>query len=177
MVKYYNLINKLLKNRNQYIWYACYGSNINYDRFMLYINGGKYATKKGCSDKSRPLEFKKYIFKHPIYFAGESKNWTGGMAFLDYKKIGKCYGKIYKIKLSQFIEIYEQENKLYNHVLLLDYIDDIPVLTFTSRIRLNNLLNNPSSRYIQIIVKGLKDLNYNLTKNQIDNYFRNKEEI
>ena len=30
-----------------YVWYACYGSNINYDRFMLYINGdmnGKYST-------------------------------------------------------------------------------------------------------------------------------------
>ena len=24
---------------NKCVWYACYGSNINYERFMYYING------------------------------------------------------------------------------------------------------------------------------------------
>ena len=46
-------------NREDYVWYACYGSNINYERFMYYINGdkkGKYSTINGCEDKSEPIE-------------------------------------------------------------------------------------------------------------------------
>lgn len=59
-----------------YVWYACYGSNINYDRFMKYINGDeRYSTSEGCDDKSLPLEERQYIFEHPIYFAGESRIW------------------------------------------------------------------------------------------------------
>ena len=77
-----NLLNKdyLVKyDDNQYVWYACYGSNINYDRFMYYINGdinGKFSEFNGCKDKSLPLEVKQYIFKHPVYFAGISKRWV-----------------------------------------------------------------------------------------------------
>ena len=42
-------------NDNDYVWYGCYGSNINYDRFMLYIKGdnsGIYSSSEGCEDKS-----------------------------------------------------------------------------------------------------------------------------
>lgn len=28
-------------SENDYVWYACYGSNINMDRLMIYINGDK----------------------------------------------------------------------------------------------------------------------------------------
>ena len=160
-------------NEEEYVWYACYGSNINYNRYMMYINGGKYATEEGCQDKSEPLEYRKYIFDHPIYFAGESRKWTGGMAFLDYENEGKSYGKIYKIKMSQFKTIFEQENELYNVIVLLDYIEDLPVLTFTSKNKLNNLLNNPSHRYTSIIKEGLNDLEYGLTENEINEYLRN----
>lgn len=162
-------------NDEEYVWYACYGSNINYTRYMMYVNGGKYATKEGCQDKSEPVEYRKYIFNHPIYFAGESKIWTGGMAFLDYENKGKSYGKIYKIKMSQFKRIFEQENELYNAIVLLEYIDNLPVLTFTSKNKLNNLLNNPSNKYISIIKEGLYDLNYGLTENELTNYLKNKE--
>ena len=67
---------KLIKEKDldkysdeDYVWYACYGSNINYNRFMYYINGDiseKYSTINGCVDKSKPIEEKKYIFKCPI---------------------------------------------------------------------------------------------------------------
>lgn len=70
---------------------------------MYYINvdiNKKYSTANGCKDKSLPLEERKYIFKHPIYFAGNSKRWSGGMFFLDYEYDGKSYGKIYKLKMS-----------------------------------------------------------------------------
>lgn len=161
---------------NCYVWYACYGSNINFKRFMYYINGDeneKYSTNKGCTDKSLPIEERKYIFNRPIYFAGKSKRWGGGMAFLDYEHAGKSYGKIYKLKLSQFKEILQQEqsNRLYDAILLIDYIDKIPVLTFTAKYKLKNLAN-PSDKYIKVIEDGLIDLYDNLDKKEIEEYLK-----
>ena len=83
-------------NENEYVWYACYGSNINIDRLMIYINGdqnGKFGHVEGCSDKSKPLEAKPYIFNCSIYFAKHSNRWNGGVAFLDYEHNGQSYGK------------------------------------------------------------------------------------
>ena len=163
-----------------YIWYACYGSNINYERFMYYINGDsteRYSAIKGCEDKSLPLEERRYIFGCPIYFAGNSKRWGGGMAFLDYENNGKSYGKIYKIKMSQFKGILEQEQrcKIYDCILLVDYIQDLPVFTFTAKHKLSHLLNEPSETYVDVIRNGLIDLYGEHIKNEnITEYLKNK---
>ena len=150
-------------NDEDYVWYACYGSNINYDRFMYYINGDldeKYSSINGCVDKSKPVEEKKYIFKCPIYFSGESKKWGGGMAFLDYENSGNAYGKIYKVKMIQLKGVLEQEQqrKLYDTILIVDYVDNIPVFTFTTKHKLDDKLNQPSKAYIEVIKEGLLDL-------------------
>lgn len=172
-----DFINKI--NNDDYVWYACYGSNINFERFMYYINGDKsekYSTSKGCEDKSLPIEYRKYIFDCPIYFAGNSKRWNGGgFAFLDYENKGKSYGKIYKLKMSQFKDILEQEQrcKLYDAIILVDYIENLPILTFTAKHRLNNLLNQPSNKYVEVIGKGLLDLYEDLNKEQIKKYLTN----
>lgn len=166
-------------NDEDYVWYACYGSNINYERFMYYINGDineKYSTFDGCSDKSLPVEQKPYIFECPIYFAGNSKKWNGGgFAFLDYEHNGKSYGKVYKLKMSQFKDILKQEQRciLYDAVLLVDYIEDIPVFTFSAKHKLNDLLQEPSEQYIEIIKKGLLDLYDSLDDEKINNYLTN----
>lgn len=166
-------------SNEDYVWYACYGSNINYNRFMYYINGDineKYGTINGCVDKSKPIEEKKYIFKCPIYFAGTSKRWGGGMAFLDYENNGLAYGKIYKIKMSQLKEILKQEQrcKLYDIILLVDNVDKLPVFSFTSKHRLNDILNQPSSLYVDVIKEGILKLYSELGSNQVENYLRNK---
>ena len=40
------------------VWYASFGSNINVDRFLCYIRGGKPAlsndTERGCRDTRSP---------------------------------------------------------------------------------------------------------------------------
>lgn len=167
-------------NKDSYVYYACYGSNINFERFMYYINGDKYekySTIKGCEDKSLPIEEKQFIFKCPIYFAGNSKRWGGGMAFLDYENSGKSYGKIYKLKMSQFMGVLEQEQrcKLYDAIILVDYIDNLPVFTFTSKHRLSNLLNQPSNKYIEVIRNGLLDLYDDLTNESIEKYLTNTD--
>ena len=44
----------------KYVWYACYGSNLLRERFMLYIQGGfcRFNNREytPCNDKSAPLE-------------------------------------------------------------------------------------------------------------------------
>ena len=165
--------------KEDYVWYACYGSNINYERFMYYINGdieGKYSTINGCEDTSEPIEERKYIFECPVYFAGNSKRWgEGGFAFLDYEHEGKSYGKLYKVKMNQFKGILEQEQrcKLYDAILLVDYIEGLPVFTFTAQHKLNDLLQNPSIQYVEVIKKGLLSLYDNMDSNQIDAYLKN----
>ncbi|MBR2704534.1 MAG: hypothetical protein IKE91_03600 [Clostridia bacterium] len=151
---------------NQYegyshVWYACYGSNINYDRFMKYINGDeKYSTSEGCEDKSEPLEERQYIFEHPIYFAGKSQIWGGGVAYLDYERPGRSYGKLYKVTMKQFEGILKQEQRaqLYNTILLVDTIDNLPVFSFTAKHRIDELLSEPSKEYLDVINKGIDDL-------------------
>lgn len=172
-----NYFNKY--DNEQYVWYACYGSNINYERLLYYINGDKnekYGTSYGCRDKSLPLEERQYIFNNPIYFASNSKKWGGGIAFLDYEHNGKSYGKIYKIKISQFIDILQQEqrNKLYDTILLVDYIENLPIFTFTAKHKLYDLLNEPSDKYIEVINKGLHNLYKHLSEDEIKSYFENK---
>lgn len=166
-------------NIEDYVWYACYGSNINYKRFMYYINGdisGKYSSINGCIDKSVPIEQRQYIFECPIYFAGNSKRWNGGgFAFLDYEHNGKSYGKIYKLKMSQFMGVLEQEQKckLYDVILLVDYIENIPVFTFTAKHKLYSLLQEPSIEYIEVIKEGLLSLYDNMDSNKIKDYLKN----
>ena len=179
------LINKDYLNKykdEDYVWYACYGSNINYKRFMYYINGDpnkKYSESSGCKDKSLPKEERQYVFENPIYFAGHSKKWGCGVAFLDYEHKGKSYGKIYKIKMNQFKEILEQEqkNKLYDAILIVDYIDDLPVFTFSAKHKLYDLLNKPSDLYIEVIKKGLMDLYDEKDQKEINIVLEKYEEI
>ena len=83
-------------SNEDYVWYACYVSNINYNRFMYYINGDineNYGTINGCVDKSKPVEEKKYIFKCPIYFSGESKNGVEEWLSLITKIVVMLMGK------------------------------------------------------------------------------------
>ena len=156
------------------IWYLCYGSNINIDRFMIYINGdgnGHYADKKGCSDKTKPVDSKPYIIRRRIYFAKHSGKWNGGVAFLNYRSIGKTYGKIYKIKKSQFLDVFKQEHRLkdYDTILYVGKYNKVPIYTFTSTYKLNDI-EKPSKEYLEVIRKGIKDTYINLSNKQIEKY-------
>lgn len=159
-----------------YIWYACYGSNINYKRFLYYINGDKerkYSMASGCNDKSKPLKSAAFIFDCPIYFAGYSKRWDGGMAFLDYENEGRSLGKLYKIKMGQFKDVLKQEQscKLYDAIVFVDKYDGLPVFTFTASHRLEDI-TLPSMQYCNVIKNGLLKLFKNLNDEIIKRYFK-----
>ncbi len=171
MEKIYD-INKY--NDNDYIWYACYGSNINTDRLMIYILGDKnkkLGSENGCSNKDRPLDERPYKFIFPIYFAGHSTKWNGGMVFLDYEHSGSSYGKIYKIRMSQFRDILKQENDAYDLVLYLGDYDNIPIFTFTADHKRGDF-EPPSKEYCDVIKKGILDTYKNLDRNLLDDYFK-----
>ena len=163
-------------SNDEYVWYLCYGSNINIDRFMMYINGdknGHFAHKEGCQEHSKPIDSKPYIIRRRIYFAKHSGKWNGGVAFLNYRSLGKIYGKIYKIKKSQFLDIFKQEHhfKDYNTILYVGKYNKVPIYTFTSIYKLNDL-EKPSDRYIEVIRKGIMETYKNLSTKQIDKYLK-----
>lgn len=140
-----------MKNiETEYVWYACYGSNINKERFMIYINN--------CSDKTPPVEDRPYKFKHSIYFAKSSANWEGcGVAFLDDSCEGEAFGRIYKITRKQYEEVMQQEGPKYRKKIYLGETDGLPMYTFTDTQK-NEPLHTPSSDYFSTILSGLQEV-------------------
>lgn len=144
-------IMEMLQNRNntesEYVWYACYGSNLSRERFMIYINR--------CEDQTPPVEDRPYLFNHSIYFAKHSTTWEGAKAFLDDTEPGLAYGRIYKVTREQYEGIKLQEGSDYRKPLFLGMIDEISVYSFTDFQK--NEKKMPSDDYYNVILKGLKE--------------------
>ncbi|MGX1752144.1 hypothetical protein [Sphingobacterium sp. NPDC055346] len=64
-----------MMDKNDKVWYACYGSNLLKDRFYCYIQGGQPAGAntiyEGCTDKSLPIDEENIIINAELYFAKE----------------------------------------------------------------------------------------------------------
>jgi len=146
------------------VWYASYGSNMLYERFMCYIVGGMFAANGknylGCTDKSPPRDNKAFIFPYELYFGNESSSWGGsGVAFLDSGKSGDCLGRMYLVTEEQFCEIQSQEGcgiNWYNTVLPLGDSNGWPIKTFTNNVRRPD--NKPSQSYLQVILDGMREM-------------------
>lgn len=133
-----------------YVWYAAYGSNINKNRFMQYINS--------CSDKSAPIEDMPYIIPYELYFASISRTWDHkGVAFINDNKYGVTLGRVYKITMSQFLEIQSMEGSKYTKKVKLEDLDGIPVFTFTS-VNVRTDIKEASVKYMETIKSGLKEV-------------------
>ena len=133
---------------NNYVWYACYGSNMLADRFKKYIDQ--------CEDNTFPDESREYTFPYPIYFGGQSKTWNGcGTAFLDVNTQGRALGRIYKITNDQFAQVMDFEGPKYERGVDLGRIDDIPVVTFTCAVEQRQ--NAPSSAYYDTVLRGMME--------------------
>jgi len=119
------------KTETDFVWYACYGSNLSRERFMRYVND--------CTDKTEPKESRPFEIHHQLYFAKSSSNWDDqGVAFLNPKEDEQIVtlGRVYSITGEQFEEIKFMEcgNKYgwYRHEMDLGNLDGIPVRSFTS---------------------------------------------
>jgi hypothetical protein len=164
---------------DKYVWYACYGSNLNKERFLCYIQGGvchyngKYFS--GCIDKSMPLMDKPITIPHKLYFANNSGSWEGcGVAFIDPRRdsLEVTLGRMYLITAEQFAEVREQEGNnrnWYGELLELGEADGYKIKTFTNAgIRPTNV---PSGKYLRAMVDGLKETYPQIDDAVIQDYY------
>lgn len=146
------------------VWYACYGSNISFDRFRYYITGGTYPltgkTYPGCRDKTLPTESTPILIPYEMYFGNESRSWGRcGVAFLDISKPSVIIGRAYLITDEQFEDVHRQEgltSDWYDKIVDLGVDRGYPIKTFTNSIRRQE--NRPSAVYLQEIERGMREL-------------------
>lgn len=99
-----------------HVWYAAYGSNLDRERFLCYIGGGRplgaARTYPGCRDTSEPLAEASSGIPHPLYFAGASSVWGGAVAFVETtpSKSPQTLVRLYLITWEQFTDVYAQDN-------------------------------------------------------------------
>jgi hypothetical protein len=99
------------------VWYVGYGSNLNRDRFMAYLRGGRApgndVVHEGCADASPPVDDVQVELPHALYFAGWSdRAWGGtsaGFITLD-ARAPSALGRAYLITCAQFLDVVRQEN-------------------------------------------------------------------
>jgi hypothetical protein len=192
--------------KQNYVWYACYGSNLNEERFLCYIKGGKPKNSSrietGCSDKTLPVENRPYILNRPLYFSKNSLHWNnGGSGFIGQfpDKENFTLSRMYLITKEQFIDLVNQENSVtdikinfeeaikngntkiaetkYGNLLFIEYVDDIPVFSFTCNENSGDSpFVKPDILYLKTILTGLKE-NYNLSNNEFVDYLIQKPGI
>lgn len=130
-----------------YVWYASYGSNINNDRFLCYIKGGKpngsSKIEVGCRDQTLPIKESIHILKHPLYFAKKSARWNfQGVAFigLNQHPTNTTFSKKYLITTEQFMDILKQENDGVEFELNLEEIEESNSHVFNKNSWYGNIL-------------------------------------
>ena len=115
---------------------------------MRYINR--------CRDTTPPVEDRPYEFTHPVFFAGQSSNWSDkGTAFLDVWANGSALGRIYKITDEQYQEVRRMEGRRYRNRIEFDSLEGFPVVSFTCTEREDRAV--PSLDYFNTIVEGLRE--------------------
>lgn len=105
-----------MKNKNEYIWYLCYGSNLSKKRFLCYIQGGQpigsNKSYEGCQNKALPVKEMPVELNYELYFALCSKTWQdGGIGFIkaDLNENQRTKAYLYLITKEQFLEVVQQE--------------------------------------------------------------------
>lgn len=163
----------------EYVWYAGYGSNLDKQRFMCYIEGGmpdfcnKVTPNVGCSDKTKPLGYKKIEIPYELYFAKRAPRWFDeGVAFLDLSKEGNTLAGMWLITRQQFEDVRRQEGSWYDKEVTLGE-EGIPIVTITHSTRFPTI--KPSQGYLKTIIRGLKKTYPEMSDEQIVEYLASKE--
>ena len=168
------------------VWYAAYGSNLDAARFTCYIAGGRPAGAgrdyPGCRDRCPPVRDRPLTLPGGIYFALESRTWTGGMAFYDPQLPGSVPARAYLVTAAQFVDIAAQEMHRdpggvtdlvaaavadgrvsagpgrYETVICAGAYEGHPVLTFTAPWRAGQVSwRAPAAAYLATITRGLRE--------------------
>ena len=166
------------------VWYVAYGSNRRRERFLLYLRGGqapgRSRVEPGARNPAPPLADEACVIDHALGFQGWSKWWRGGVCFVDPNPTeAATLCRRYLITGEQFSDVLAQESGRpvgddvdlsevlshgdavvgpgkYDRALLLDTVDDVPMVTFTTSTPVDELeFNAPSEAYAATIVRGL----------------------
>lgn len=146
---------------NDYIWYACYGSNLSSERFACYIESGICRENgkfyPGCRDKSRWTDDRFVTLPGRMYFGRRSEAWGGGVAFYEEDEESHVRMRLYRITREQFDDVVEQEGSAkdwYGHMVCLGSGENgEPIFTFTSNV--HHAFNAPSPAYYGLIRRAL----------------------
>ncbi|GCD10902.1 gamma-glutamylcyclotransferase family protein [Clostridium tagluense] len=149
--------------RNDFVWYASYGSNLIYERLISYIKGGKCkfngVNYEGCRNKSLPKDTRPVTIPYKMYYGNESSPWgSGGISFLDTQSRGQSLGRMYLITEEQFEDISKQEGSdenWYNQSLSLGEYNGVEIVTITNKNTRPS--HNPSDNYLEVVRMGIKE--------------------
>jgi len=95
------------------VWYVSYGSNMAAGRLACYLDGGSppggVRVNPGARDATPPERSVAVDLPGTTYFAGESPQWGGGVAFYDHDEPGWTAARAYLVTAGQLADIAAQE--------------------------------------------------------------------
>ena len=100
------------------VWYVSYGSNMSAGRLAVYLEGGTPAgghrNNPGARNSSLPRRSVPVDLPGALYFAGDSRQWGGGVAFYDHDAQEPGQGaptaaRAYLVTAQQFADVAAQE--------------------------------------------------------------------
>jgi hypothetical protein len=98
------------------VWDVSYGSNLDRDRLLCYLEGGQPAMawrgNIGARDPAPPLDDRSVTIPHALFFADVSHVWTGGVAFVDHEADPEAVtlARAFLITAGQLADIIAQES-------------------------------------------------------------------
>lgn len=104
-----------VKTADALVWYVSYGSNLDPTRLATYLAGGRPEggrhTYLGARNAAAPSARRPCRIPHALYFAGESRTWGGGVAFLDHQRLDPAptLGHAHLLTAEQFDDVAAQE--------------------------------------------------------------------
>ena len=172
-----------------HVWYVSYGSNMSASRLACYLEGGRppggSRSNPGARDATPPARSIPVDLPGSLYFAGESTQWGGGVAFYDHDSPGFTAARGYLVTAGQFSDIAAQEMRRvpqdgdpleqvvlgtfdgdrhavgpgpYETLVEVGEHDDVPLLTFTAPHGLDHVEHTePSADYLATLGDGLRE--------------------
>jgi hypothetical protein len=171
------------------VWYVSYGSNMSSERLACYIEGGRppggTRTNPGARDRRLPERSVPVDLPGTVYFAGESPQWGGGVAFYDHETPGWTAARGYLVTAGQVADIAAQEMYRvpqdgdpleeivlgsleggrhevgpgrYETLVEVGRHEDVPLLTFTAPHGVDHVEHTvPSEAYLDTVRLGLRE--------------------
>ena len=144
------------------VWYVSYGSNMASARLRCYLEGGRppggSLAHPGARDGTLPRASVPILLPGAVFFAGESRVWTGGRAFYDAGADGEVAARAYLVTEDQFADIHAQEPACYDRILDVGVREGVPMRTFTTRARADAIRRSaPAPAYLAVMAQGLRE--------------------